>query len=326
MLFVSGGIIWLINYIYNKALGIGWVQNTSVSGVDTVGESLGHKLNSIALYPEYILQKVRQLLFINFSWIMYALIVCALFCIIWNGINKYKNYIKCNFVILMEIIFSFVSFLCYNFFYITFNHYRYLMPFVFFVSVGVVLAICILIKKKTIRKTISMVLVCLLLVSNFYSIDPVAEQTFMKEYTGADNILIPCTTYIQGGDTVLIAGNEDYGSVTINTSAIYNFQAHHLSNCFNKMLKQLNYNEKTLIVLPCEYQNANGVAASIFGVSLSGYGEYYWDTEGNSLNINCVEDIEEIKSDSRFQRFNYRIVNSISEISQEEKSQYEVSA
>lgn len=324
IIFTFGGIVWIGNYLYNMFHGVaGWAQSVSVSSEGTGGKVMGYKINSIALFPDYIIQKCRQLLFLNFNWIMYALIVCAVFLIIWKGANKYKDYFRENGKILFGILFSFVAFLLYSFFYVTYNHYRYLLPFNFFVSFGTVIAANVLFRNKFLREILCIVLTCLLFVSCFYSIDPIAKQIFMKLSTGKNNIIISSTLHADTEDNVLIAQKRDVGYAWINTNGMYNFQAHHFGSCFDKTLSQLEYDEKTLIILPCEYGNAYETSISIFGVSMAGHTEYYWDTKKEVLNINCVDERQKMENHSRYCRLNYRIVGSINEISQKELSQYE---
>lgn len=321
-LVVIGGLLWIGNYLFNMKNGGGWINNTSISGTDIGSAGTGYKHNSIAFYPSYMLQKFRQLLYMNFSWIMYGLILIAIFVIIWKGTKVLKIYVEGKEKYFLGILFSFFAFLVYNLFYITYNHYRYLIPFAFFISIGVIMALLILFRNSKIRKCITALLVCIVFASNFFTFDPIAKATFMKQGTGTGDILIPSTIYTDEYDNIMIAEKEGYSSVIINTSGMYNFQCHYMGNCFNKTLKQLKYDSDTLIVLPCEYRDAYGTTASLFGVNLTGYTDYYWDTKKNHLNLDCVEQIEQMEHNNRYQKLNYRIVYSISEISKKEMQKY----
>lgn len=320
ILFVFGGVFWGISYLLNNSGS--WVDSTTISTVDTTSQNIGIKINTIAFFPYYILKKIQQLLYINCNWILYTFVFIAIFANFIVGTYLFRKKIKIKGEILIGASFSFCAFLIYNFLYVTYNHYRYLLPFAFFLSLGVSISLMILIRRNTIRKIIAVCLVCVVFISNFCSLDPIAENIFMKQGTGTGSILIPCTMYTDKQKNAIIGNKEDYACATINTSGMYNFQSHYLSICFDKTLKKIDYKEDSIIIIPSQYRDEYGTLATIFGVNVLGYREFYWDTKRSQLNINCVDDMERMKNNSRYQKLNYRIVNKISEISQQEMQNY----
>lgn len=320
-LITAGGILWIINYLTSENKG--WANSISQSaGVDTTVKA-GYKLNSVAIYRDYILQKFKQMIYINFNWILYALIVVFIFYVIYKGTKFIKKKIIIEGEIMLGIVISFLSFLAYNSIYITYNHYRYLLPFSFFICFGAVISIAVIFNKSNIRKIISSIIIVIILVSNFYTFDPISKSIFMTEGTGVGDILIPSTISLDRYSNIVINGKYDYNTTIINTSAMYNMQCSYLGKCFNKTLEKIDYDSDTLIIMPCEYRDSYGTTASIFGVNLAGINEYYWDTKTKQLNINCADKIDEMQSDSRYQKLNMLILNSMNELDNEAFEKYE---
>lgn len=317
ILLALGGVFWISNYIFNMQHGWGWINQTSVSGASTDSTGIHYKLNSIAVYPSYILEKFRQLIYINFSWLLYGAILIAVMILIWKGSNILRKYVNLNGKTFMGVLFSFFAFVFYNFFYITYDSYRYLLPFAFFLSLGVIAALLVIFQHDQIRKIVTGSLLCLILVSNFYTIDPVSKAMFMTQGTGTGDILVPGTIYIDKQNNAMIGGKTRYGNVCINNGALYNFQCHYFSSCFNKTLRKIDYNDNTLIILPCEYRGAWGTDASVFGVNVAGYSEYYWDTKTHRLNIDCVDEVGMMQKDDRYRRFHHKNVRSLDEITED---------
>ncbi|MBD5134537.1 MAG: hypothetical protein HDT39_01030 [Lachnospiraceae bacterium] len=319
-LMTVGGILWIINYLASENKG--WANSISQSSGADTNIKAGYKLNSVAIYKDYILQKFKQMIYINFNWILYALILAFIFYAIYKGIKFIKKKIIIEGEIMLGIVISFLSFLAYNSIYITYNHYRYLLPFSFFVSFGAVISIAVIFNKSNIRKIVSVIIIFILLASNFYTFDPISKSIFMTEGTGRSDILIPSTISLDRNNNIVINGKHDYHTTIINTSAMYNMECSHLSKCFDKTLEKINYDSDTLIIMPCEYRDSYGTTASIFGVNLAGINQYYWDTKTKQLNINCADKIDEMQNDSRYQKLNMLILNNMDELDIETFDKY----
>ena len=319
-LMTVGGILWIINYLVSENKG--WANSISQSSRAATNIKAGYKLNSVAIYKDYILQKFKQMIYINFNWILYALILAFIFYAIYKGIKFIKKKIIIEGEIMLGIVISFLSFLAYNSIYITYNHYRYLLPFSFFVSFGAVISIAVIFNKSNIRKIISAIIIVIILASNFYTFDPISKLIFMTEGTGTGDILIPSTISLNRDNNIVINGKHDYHTTIINTSAMYNMECSHLSKCFDKTLEKINYDSDTLIIMPCEYRDSYGTTASIFGVNLAGINQYYWDTKTKQLNINCADKIGEMQNDSRYQKLNMLIINNMNELDNETFDKY----
>lgn len=311
-----GGILWIITFISSENKG--WMKNTEISA-----EQIGIHLNSIAIYPAYIIQRLRQIFYINFAWIFFYIILLFACFIIFRICKNFFEKINIKSEILFGIILSFLGFLAYSCLYVTWDHYRYLIPLAFFLFFGTMIAMECIHKNLRIKKLVLCFLAGILFCSNFYTFDPISEMFFWTENTGVGNILIYSGIGVDENKIVNVNKSDTrYTSATINNSSC-NFQVVHMYRCFNISLKQLCYDDNTLIILPCEYRNAFGTTATLFGINVKGYSEYYWDKRTEQLNINCADEIEKMKNDSRYCKFNYRVLNSLDELSQEEMGAYQ---
>lgn len=319
ILMFFAGITWIINYLFGG--GIGWAtDNTSVSKGKVEEIVKGFKLNSLGVWPKYIAVKLQQLLYINFSWILYFLIVIMIFMCILKGKKLVKEHLNSNGKVFAGLICSFMGFLIYSLFYITYTHYRYTIPYCLFVSYGAVCSIFIVCNRKWMKRLIACILVVILFLSNFYTIDPISSLVFMKQYTGICDILIPNTMLTLNDNNAYIAKKDEYESVIINTSAMYNCECNYLSNCFDKTLKKINYDETKLILMPYEYRDEYGTFASIFGVNLSTQSDvFYWNDTEKKVNVDFVN---EYHSGQIYNKLNMKVIKSTDEITQEELAKY----
>lgn len=316
-LYASGGILWLANYIISNSSG--WLTNTKVTSDGQTVENAGYHINSFGFFPEYIIVKFRQLIFVNSYWILYFLILVMLSITLFYGKKFFEKNIRIQGEILPGIILSFAAFLSYNFFYITYTGYRYLLPFAFFVSFGAIISVADLFVKKTARKIVLTVLVLIALASDFYTPDPFSKYFFQCQGTGTGDIIIPETTNVDSNYNIQLNTKYSYGITTINTAGMYNLQYAYLGICFDKTLKDIDYDENTLIIIPQQYRDAYGTMASIFGISVAGIDELYWDTELNQTNINCGDLIEKMSDDKRYKLINLKALVNMSDLDDYDK-------
>lgn len=316
-----GGILWVIGFatLNNK----GWMKNTNIS---TVEQSLitNLQLNTFAINKEYIIHRFKQLLCVNFAWVFCSIDLVFICFAMFQFYKNFKKRIELKGEILFGIVLSFFSFLIYSTVYVTYDHYRYLIPFAFFLFFCTMISIDSVAKNSIIKKIMLSFLIFILLCSNFYTFDPISKSVFVTEGTGIDKILLPNIISIDNNNNIVMndTDNLKYKAV-INNSCIYNFQCSYMGSCFNRTLKRLNYNNNTLIILPHEYRDEWGTTASLFGINVKGYSEYYWDTQTERLNINCADEEEKMKNNSRYCKLNYKVVNSLEEVSDEERESFQ---
>ena len=320
ILMISSGCIWIANFLFGK--GIGWMNTIASSPQTAKTVNTGIKLNSLGFFPKYIFEKVQQMLFINFNWILYALILFLICDMVIEKHNYKESKVTIKQGHIFALLLSFIAFLLYNFFYITYNHYRYLIPFSFFICFTAMLTVHITIKKRMIKLFITSGITILFVLSNFFTIDPISQSLFLKEGTGLGNILIPCTIITDSNNNAVIKDKESYESVIINTSGIYNFQYAYLGQCFDKTLEEINYDEEILLIMPMEYRDDWGTRASIFGINLAGIDDIYWDTEKKQTNINCAEQISDMEQDKKYQKINLCITNDMKSVNKKMRNKY----
>lgn len=312
------GCLWIFNYVTYS--GSSWGNGTTVSS--TAISTEGYKLNSVTFYPEYIICKLKQMIFINFNWIPYFLILLLICTCLFYG----KKYIKKHLNISLELFFatiaSYVGFVIYNSLYITWIHYRYLMPFVFFISLGTAFSIACCFQKKIYKYIISVLIIVLFFVSNFYTIDPISKKLFMTQNTGNGEILIPSNMTSVSSDRAILNNIDNYSLAKFNNSSLYNYQNVYLGLCIDKCLDTIQYNGASLIVLPCEYRDEYGSKLSIFGVNLEGINDYYYNIKTKHLNISCANDISEMQDDPDYIKLNLIFAKSMSDISQDTLNKY----
>lgn len=317
ILLSSGGVTWLLNYFLNRNLG--WM-NKAVVRMGTQNE---HYLNSFGIYPRYILYKLSEMMFLNFNWILYGFVLLTISVLVIYGSSSLFKKTNVKNEVCVGIITSFISFIIYSTLYITYVHARYLIPLVFFMAFCGVVSIVVLVDKKKMRIIILAIINMVFLISNFYSVDPISNNLFLSENTGKSVIFIPNTVSI-ADDIFNLNNNRSYEKAVINTSGMYNLQCEHLSVCFDKSLEKINYTEDTLIILPRQYREEYGTLVSIFGINISGVGinELYWDSVKKTVNINCADNIQEMRRDGRYRKLNIRVLNNISELRKEDVSRY----
>lgn len=322
-LLTAAGIIWMIHFVWLAVYhSAGWGTTLAAGMNNTAAGTAGHKINSIGIYSYYIFNKVKQMLYVNFNWILFYIILVCLYLLITKGFKIFEKSVKPNAEIYLGVLFSLCGFVIYNMIYITYNHYRYLLPFAFFISFGAVISLVVVFNHKKIRKLVSAILVLILFVSNFYTFDPFSQIFFMKQGTGTGDMLITCTLSDDLESNVSMADNTEYQRATINGN-VYNMQYAYLGKCFDKTLEKIDYTEDTLIIMPCEYRDDEyGMLATIFGINVTGIDEFYWDTQKKETNINCAADIRKMSSDKRYQKINMRMVHSIDEIPKKELNKY----
>lgn len=175
------GLIWLIIY---KILGP-WSAGNG-----------GTEINY-----SYVIEKLKVLYILNFNWLLLGMSILFL------GIIIIRN--KSGFKWVIPIVFAQVGFTVFSCIFKTVNHPRY--------SDSSIVTLCILgcsflmmIPKKKIQLLLSSILVCLMAVSVFRTIDPVSKKVF---------------TQIDIGETNMITTNT---SGKIGDAAIYNRQMSHM--------------------------------------------------------------------------------------------------
>ena len=314
-----GGILWIITAIILNREVSGWVNNTHVSS-----SASGIQLHSVAIFKDYIIHRIKQMLFINFSYIFWGIILLFMGLSAFRICKFFFKKIKIKSEMLSGIVLSCFSFFMYSCLYVTYDHYRYLIPLAFFLFFGVMISMDCIWKNINSKKYCCAFFMILLLCSNFYTFDPLSKKVFISVGTGIGEILVPRSVSCDANGYAGMYDTEtNYKCAFINNRCIYNFQSAYMNICFTKTMREIDYDADTLIILPRQYSDAWGTTASIFGINVCNYSEYYWDTKAAKLNINCADEIEKMQNDSRYCKFNYKVLRSMEELSEEETKSYQ---
>jgi hypothetical protein len=163
------GLLWLVTY---KFLG-GW----------SAGEG------GIAIDGSYMLDKSKVLYILNFSWIF------VVFCIAGFLKMQKKSLLWC-----MPIIISTICFTVFSMIFKTVNHARYTaqVPAVLYI-IGIVMIVYLF--NESISKCILAVISILLLISSFFTIDPVSKLCFETVNVG-DMEMITTSTVVPGDSMI----------------------------------------------------------------------------------------------------------------------------
>lgn len=169
------GCIWLIIY---KILGP-WSAGSGGFGIDF----------------NFIIKKTKVMLILNFNWLLVLIILIGAICVLGKRFNA-NIYINCTLpVICMGVLFYIFSIM-----FATANHARYIDSgfFVIYILVALVL---LGINQKMVTYIISVLLSALLLVSNYYTIDPVSNMLFERVDIGSNYMIT--TSNVGFGDSMI---------------------------------------------------------------------------------------------------------------------------
>ncbi len=224
----------------------GWVQSKRATSTMAWSSS---GINCFGIQPKYICYKLEQYFIMNFAWIMtIALLVALIFLLV----RKKKSDVLRK---MMGIIGAMLAFVAFGLLYVTYTLERYNIMFALaltLITVCVVYEAAVQMKWKKTGVVVRAVTVLLLLVQSFWCIDPVSEAVFG-------------TADIGNGHKMLFSslGFDYYGD-----GLVCNYQYSWLDKAFDKMLRQVNYDEDMQVIMTrkgsvATHLNGNGSAYPI---------------------------------------------------------------
>lgn len=203
----------------------------------------------------YIINKLKQILILNFNWIITLILI---FLIIYIIITKKKGRFAHNTkesAIYSGILGGMIFYILFNLFYVTASLYRYLVVLILFM----VLAVLTLMWKVFSRRmsiALSLVICILFAIQTFHDADPVSNLFFLTVDTGKGKKIFT-----------------DYNTSYYGDGLINNYSYTWIDNLYDQMLRDINYTEDITIFLPGT-ENA--------GSHINGNGDIYkvvWNTE-----------------------------------------------
>ncbi len=242
--------IWLGVFIL---CGMMWRQESI--GSNTIGDAIVF-MDSIAYCYENIVVKLKELLILNFSWLIWLYIIIASFFFM---VKHRKREFGYRIKTMLPILGSMFFFLVFQLLYVTYVHSRYSLPWIMF-EVLILATITCLVRKELANVMLAGI-AFFLLIESFYTIDPITKIVFDHINIGETEI-ISTRTFIRGGDNsaTLYKDRKPYSnSFMLTQSAQYNRQYMYLGSCFEKALKEINYNEGDEIYIVPMYESAVGM-------------------------------------------------------------------
>ena len=221
----------------------------------------GEGITYFSLNIPYVLEKCKVLYVLNFNWIL--TILAAI--VIWAVLLKKWRFSHSILPLLVSDLF-FVVFSC---LFVTVNHARYIDTHVAVLNILAFLGIEALVQART-RIVLSIATVVLMVVSNYFTIDPITKLVFQK--------------YNVGTTTMIGTNRGEY----MSDSMVYNRQWEFFDKALDQALKDI-VEEENLIFYP----KINGWTWFFLGEGKDEIMvEQYYDVQKNkhvwSKNDNCV--------------------------------------
>lgn len=284
-------IFWLIF----KKMGFVWrEESNSLSISSNTMDKIGFNLDNTLI-------KIIELFILNFSWIF---TICIIYCMIILLLKERKIVLTKKILNGLPIVFSSILFIFFQFIYITYCHIRYITPY----WIGLIWTFGIFIvngfsKRK--RLILCFLLLCLLGIQCFYTIDPVSRRICNTINIGQTEIYTT-RTFVRGSNDEIQTKSTNpellpYFEMT--QSAIYNRQFMYFEKAFEKLLKEIKYDDDTLLLVAPIYD----ILPDMTWISL--FGKWYTDKlYYNPNNYRIVEDMS-------YPTLNLEIIHNIMEIS-----------
>lgn len=273
--------LFLICSIFTKE---GWVSNPIMVSADTRGTLA----NSIQFSWHYILIKLKQLFVLNFQWLFLAVfLVFAIFLII----KKLKPQIS---QIGFTLFVLFLGSLCFNFFYFTWPHARYLQIETFFFSIFLAYMLKKMLGNTNLLAIILGTVLCIRIIGCYILIDPFSYMCFKNIMVG-DKEIISLTEYATLPDSgTLMFSEKENDAVNLDNHIFrdfvqYNREYTNLEKLIEKTFKDIEYNESMAVCIPplfsvwenaTEEENTNYTLENLFGFNPE---NAYWDDSTNNI-------------------------------------------
>lgn len=295
----------LIILLATIKMGLLWRQDKSSLGIST-----SNTMDRIGTDAPNTLIKLKEIFILNFSWIITGVIILT-FCIYIVQIFRKKRKFQWNFLFdasrgYLLIIISWIFIVAFQFIYITYCHIRYIMPCI----IGMIIILAMLVCKafsKQVQVFSITVIVCLLFIENFYTLDPISKYVCNTINIG-DTKIYTTRTYVRSSQNIAQTAEthpELIPYLEMTQSALYNRQFMYFEDAFEKFLKTIQYDENTFIaVAPIYDKVADMTWISLFGKWYT-HNLYYnpatyqvvEDTSMDLLNLSIITAPNEIEFD-----------------------------
>ena len=242
----GAGIIWAIIWLVCSR-GMTWTGGSESLTDNTDGIS-GIKLDTFHGCIEYMNHKLKEIFVLNYGYIFW---IFAILAILFFFFTNKKLHVKSGFgYIIIGLYFSFVGFLNFNLYFVTWPNYRYIISVVLFETFFASIFVFGYIENVRIQRIVIVCVLILVFISNFRA-DPISKQVFNKVSMGNGDMISTNLFYIENLDSKILGKNKTISyEYAYDDEGVYNREYSYRGKCINEILKKIKYNSKTLIIFP----------------------------------------------------------------------------
>lgn len=241
-------------------------------------------LNSIQINPGYILFKLKELLILNFKWVVVLVIVWGTIAVLSR--RRTLLFSRAG----MAVLCSFIFFIVFQLFYFTYPNYRYYSPDAFFavLFVGYTLVYCMQ-NRRVVTNVIASALSVLFFVQSFFQIDPLSNLSF-KRVSAGNGDLISLSRYGASEKYASVLVDEDHGADLKNEKfrdyVQINREYTGFQLCVERLFRKIGIGSDTGIVVESAFEdpywgNLAWTFANLFGTT--SVKDVAWDPDMGKL-------------------------------------------
>lgn len=262
---IAAFAFWIIYLIINR--GFSWESSSG----GAVLSSSGQLFNSFGVNSDYIVYKLKELYLFNGVWIL--ILIIGVLCLF--KVKKKNNFVMNSAV--CGIYVAYIAFLIFSLLYITYDHYRYIIVHIVFLSL-ILAQMCSGLPIRRSIKIIMMMATFYLVGCNYLTYDPMTLANFRNVDIGRSTMVT--TRYIGSNVEREILPNENVFNYTFSNGISYNRQILGFEKLFEKFLKAIQYKDDMLLVFQETYGNTT--CYGLMGVK--DYSNLYWNPKNSQMN------------------------------------------
>ncbi|MBE6667752.1 MAG: hypothetical protein E7607_05545 [Ruminococcaceae bacterium] len=277
------GLFWLGEFLLNSWMG---------SNAATIATSVDVNFNNFDFSMVYIIGRLKSLIFTNFTWLLFAVILVG-FTV--GAVNWFKNnrptVSEEKLYYTVELLVGFFASLIPLFLFVTYNHIRYAAPTVILAILILPLAVDMFALKDKLKTVILGVLAACFIAQSYVTVDPMMHLMFNKISKGNGYLVYTENDVLEKWESV---------SVSPSVSAQYNREIMYFDEALDHMISQISYDKNTVLLFPDEFRapTVGGFVSSEYMVFGCGYRynarvRYIsWDSKSNTRFLSSNQDNE----------------------------------
>lgn len=309
LIFIVIGIVWILAFVLRDENY--WMTNISLNEATE-----GVRLNTFSFDKEYIVYKVKEMLFVNFSWLF--LLMSGVLFIVGKRLKRCRTNGEIS---IFPIGVSCLAYTIFNLLYFTWPHYRYMNLFSFFFVIFMINTVHKVIKDTVGEKIIFVLTGFFIIISSFITADPFTSPNFLTYKTNCGNLAALGSLEEKENGSYVI-NDSKFLITTLDNTTLYNSQMIYFKHCINKVFAKINYDADKLIIIPRKpnVEGDYGTLMTIFGSYPYKTDVMYWDVAKEKLELELAKMVDDY---DRYQRVNIKCIRDISELSEEEMERYD---